>query len=49
MTDETFIDALAAGKERVGDLVRHVRADLDRHLARTGRAPNRPSTTASTS
>ena len=37
MTDEV-VDALAAGNERVGALVRHVRADLDRYLARTGRA-----------
>ena len=36
MTDEV-VDALAAGNERVGELVRHVRADLDRYLARTGR------------
>ena len=37
MTDEV-VDALAAADERVGHLVRHVRADLDRYLARTGRA-----------
>jgi 8-oxo-dGTP pyrophosphatase MutT (NUDIX family) len=36
LTDEV-VDALAAGDERVGTLVRHVRADLDRYLARTGR------------
>jgi 8-oxo-dGTP diphosphatase len=37
MTDEV-IDALSQGNERVGSLVRHVRADLDRYLARVGRA-----------
>jgi 8-oxo-dGTP pyrophosphatase MutT (NUDIX family) len=37
LTDEV-IDALAAGDERVGALVRHIRVDLDRYLARTGRA-----------
>ena len=37
MSDE-IVDAIAAGNERVGDLVRHVRADLDRYLGRTRRA-----------
>jgi 8-oxo-dGTP pyrophosphatase MutT (NUDIX family) len=37
MTDE-IIDALAQGDARVGQLVRHVRDDLDRYLARTGRS-----------
>jgi 8-oxo-dGTP pyrophosphatase MutT (NUDIX family) len=36
LTDEV-IDALAAGNERVGTLVRHIRTDLDRYLARIGR------------
>lgn len=36
MTDEV-IEALAAGNERVGALVRHIRRDLDRYLARIGR------------
>jgi 8-oxo-dGTP diphosphatase len=36
LTDEV-IDALAAGDERVGALVRHIRIDLDRYLARIGR------------
>jgi 8-oxo-dGTP diphosphatase len=36
LTDEV-IDALAAGNERVGALVRHIRTDLDRYLARIGR------------
>jgi 8-oxo-dGTP diphosphatase len=39
MTDES-IDALAEGSERVAALVRNVRADLDRYLRRTGRAPH---------
>lgn len=37
-TDE-LIDALSAGNPKVGDLVRHVRIDLDRYLRRVGRAP----------
>jgi 8-oxo-dGTP pyrophosphatase MutT (NUDIX family) len=37
LTDE-LIDALAAGNQRVGDLVRHIRIDLDRYLARIARA-----------
>lgn len=37
LTDD-MIDALAAGNERVGDLVRHIRIDLDRYLRRIGRA-----------
>ncbi|HET6773585.1 MAG TPA: NUDIX hydrolase [Acidimicrobiales bacterium] len=36
LTDEV-IDALAAGNERVATLVRHIRTDLDRYLARIGR------------
>jgi 8-oxo-dGTP pyrophosphatase MutT (NUDIX family) len=36
LTDEV-IDVLAAGNERVGALVRHIRTDLDRYLARIGR------------
>ena len=36
LTDEV-IEALAAGNERVGALVRHIRGDLDRYLARIGR------------
>ena len=36
ITDE-FIAALAAGDERVGALVRHIRDDLDRYLRRIGR------------
>jgi 8-oxo-dGTP pyrophosphatase MutT (NUDIX family) len=36
LTDDV-IDALAAGNERVGALVRHIRTDLDRYLARIGR------------
>jgi 8-oxo-dGTP pyrophosphatase MutT (NUDIX family) len=36
ITDEV-IDALAQGDERVADLVRNVRADLDCYLARVGR------------
>jgi 8-oxo-dGTP diphosphatase len=35
-TDEV-IDALAAGNERVASLVRHIRTDFDRYLARIGR------------
>jgi 8-oxo-dGTP pyrophosphatase MutT (NUDIX family) len=35
LTDE-LIEALAEGDERVGALVRHIRTDLDRYLARTG-------------
>jgi len=35
-TDEV-IEALAAGNERVASLVRHIRTDLDRYLARIGR------------
>jgi len=35
LTDEA-IDALAAGDERVRALVGHIRADLDRYLARIG-------------
>ncbi|MGH9234200.1 MAG: NUDIX hydrolase [Acidimicrobiales bacterium] len=34
---EEVIDALAAGNERVSTLVRHIRTDLDRYLARIGR------------
>jgi 8-oxo-dGTP diphosphatase len=34
---DAVIDALAAGDERVGALVRHIRTDLDRYLARIGR------------
>jgi 8-oxo-dGTP pyrophosphatase MutT (NUDIX family) len=37
LSDE-LIDALSAGDARVGDLVRHIRTDLDRYLARIGRA-----------
>lgn len=37
LTDE-LIDALAAGNAKVGELVRHIRIDLDRYLARVGRA-----------
>lgn len=37
LTDD-MIDALAAGNERVGDLVRHIRIDLDRYLRRIGRS-----------
>ena len=36
LTDDV-IDALAAGNARVGALVRHIRTDLDRYLARIGR------------
>ena len=36
LSDE-LIDALAAGDPRVGALVRHIRTDLDRYLARVGR------------
>lgn len=36
LTDDV-IEALAAGNERVGALVRHIRGDLDRYLARIGR------------
>jgi 8-oxo-dGTP pyrophosphatase MutT (NUDIX family) len=36
ITDE-FVDALSAGDERVGSLVRHIRDDLDRYLRRIGR------------
>lgn len=36
LTDEV-IDALAAGDERVGTLVRHIRTDLGRYLSRIGR------------
>lgn len=36
LTDE-LLDLLAAGNEHVGALVRHVRTDLDRYLARVGR------------
>ncbi len=38
LTDE-MIDALAAGNARIGDLVRHIRTDLDRYLRRIGRTP----------
>lgn len=37
LTDEV-IEVLAAGDERVGALVHHIRTDLDRYLARVGRA-----------
>jgi hypothetical protein len=37
VTDEV-IDALAAGDEPVGALVRHIRTDIDRYPARIGRA-----------
>jgi 8-oxo-dGTP pyrophosphatase MutT (NUDIX family) len=37
LTDE-LLDLLAAGNEHVGALVRHIRTDLDRYLARVGRA-----------
>jgi 8-oxo-dGTP diphosphatase len=40
MTDEV-IEALAQGNERVAELVRNVRADLDCYLARIGRRPPR--------
>ncbi len=40
LTDQV-IDALAAGSERVGALVRHIRTDLDRYLARIGRGSPR--------
>ena len=36
LTDEV-IDALAQGNDRLGDLVRHIRIDLDRYLARVNR------------
>lgn len=36
LTNE-LIDALSAGDPRVGDLVRHIRTDLDRYLRRIGR------------
>jgi 8-oxo-dGTP pyrophosphatase MutT (NUDIX family) len=36
LTDEA-IEALAAGDNRVATLVRHIRVDFDRYLARTGR------------
>jgi 8-oxo-dGTP pyrophosphatase MutT (NUDIX family) len=35
LTDD-FVAALAAGDERVGALVRHIRDDLDRYLRRVG-------------
>jgi 8-oxo-dGTP diphosphatase len=38
LTDD-MINALADGNARVGDLVRHVRTDLDRYLRRLGRQP----------
>jgi len=34
---DQLIDALSAGDPRVGDLVRHIRTDLDRYLRRIGR------------
>lgn len=34
---DAVIDALAGGDDRIGSLVRHIRADLDRYLARAGR------------
>jgi hypothetical protein len=37
LSDE-LIEALAAGDERIGSLVRHIRVDLDRYLRRVGRA-----------
>ena len=37
LTDE-MIDGLAAGNERVADLVRQVRTDLDRYLRRIERS-----------
>lgn len=37
LTDEV-IATIAGGDERVGALVRHIRTDLDRYLARVGRA-----------
>jgi 8-oxo-dGTP diphosphatase len=40
LTDDV-IDALAQGNERVGALVRHIRVDLDRYLARVNRAHGR--------
>jgi 8-oxo-dGTP diphosphatase len=36
LTDD-MIDALAGGDTRVGDLVRHIRTDLERYLRRVGR------------
>jgi 8-oxo-dGTP diphosphatase len=37
LSDE-LIEALSAGDGRIGALVRHIRTDLDRYLARIGRA-----------
>ena len=37
LSDE-LIDALSAGDARIGALVRHIRTDLDRYLARIGRS-----------
>ena len=39
ITDDV-IDALAQGDERIAELVRNVRADLDCYLARVGRRPS---------
>jgi len=41
LTDD-MINALADGNTRVGDLVCHIRPDLDRYLRRIGRYPAEP-------